>query len=117
MEIYKKMLPGPISLSDDKAAAGNVPDVPVLRSGATPLNNNLDLLAKVRDLLQADPAVMVRVGDKFIRVTTFLKDSQGKSQVGIPLPVDGPETKAVKEGKFTAGWFNRSGKLLLRVVF
>ena len=103
------MLPGPVTLSDEKVPAGDSPDVPVLKSGTTTLNNNLELLGTVRDLLHADPAVMVRVGDKFIRVTTFLKDSKGKSQAGVPLPVDGPETKAVKDGKIYSGLVNRSG--------
>ena len=58
----------------------------MLKAGAVPLNNNLELLGKARDLLHADPAVMVRVGDKMVRVATFLKNSAGKSQAGVPLP-------------------------------
>ena len=86
LDVYKKMLPGPITLSEEKAAAGDLPDVAVLKAGNVALNNNLDLLGKVRDLLQSDPAVMVRVGDKMVRVATFLKNSAGKSQAGVPLP-------------------------------
>ena len=109
LDVYKKMLPGPITLSEEKAVAGDLPDVPVLKAGNVALNNNLDLLGKVRDLLQSDPAVMVRVGDKFVRVATFLKNNEGKIQTGVPLPVDGPETKSIKEGKVYSGLVNRSG--------
>lgn len=56
----QKMLPGQLTLSEDKAPAGDLPAVPVLKAG-TALNNNLELLSKIRDLLNADPAVMVRV--------------------------------------------------------
>ena len=52
---------------------------------------------------------MVRVDDKFLRVATFLKNREGKSQAGVPLPVDGPETKAIKEGKAYGGLVNRDG--------
>lgn len=109
MDIARKMLPGNITLSDEKAPAGDVPAVPVLKSGGVTLNNNLELLAKIRDLLHADPAVMVKLGDEFVRVTTFLKNPAGKSQVGVPLPASGPETRAVKDGKPYSGLVNRDG--------
>ena len=67
IDIYKKMLPGHLTLSDEKAPAGDMPAVPVLKAGTTTLNNNLELLGKIRDLLNADPAVMVRVDNKFIQ--------------------------------------------------
>ncbi|MEI7614774.1 MAG: Cache 3/Cache 2 fusion domain-containing protein, partial [Betaproteobacteria bacterium] len=109
MDVFKKMLPGPITLSDDKAPAVDTPDVPVLKAGSTTLNGNLELLGKVRSLLNSDPAVMVKVGDRFIRVTTFLKNSEGKSQVGVALTPDGPETQALSVGKPYIGLVNRSG--------
>ncbi|SDG71155.1 methyl-accepting chemotaxis protein [Propionivibrio dicarboxylicus] len=109
MDIAHKMLPGSITLSDEKAPAGDVAAVPVLKSGGVTLNNNLELLAKIRDLLHADPAVMVRLGDQFVRVTTFLKNPAGKSQVGVPLPATGPETRAVKDGKLYSGLVSRDG--------
>ena len=109
MSIANKMLPGSITLSDEKAPAGDVAAVPVLKAGGLTLNNNLELLAKIRDLLHADPAVMVKLGDQFVRVTTFLKNPAGKSQVGVPLPAAGPETRAVKEGKPYSGLVNRDG--------
>ncbi len=109
MDVFKKMLPGPITLTDDKAPAGDTPDVPVLKAGSTVLNGNLELLGKVRSLLNSDPAVMVKVGEKFVRVTTFLKNSEGKSQTGVPLTPDGPETQALSAGKPYIGLVNRSG--------
>ena len=72
------------------------------------IHNQVDELRDYH-LLQSDPAVMVRVGDKFVRVATFLKNNEGKIQTGVPLPVDGPETKSIKEGKVYSGLVNRSG--------
>ena len=109
MDIYKKMLPGPITLSQDTAPAGDLPALPVLKAGTIALNNNLELLTKIRDLLNSDPAVMVRVDNKFIRVATFLKDQNGKLQIGVAIPPDGPETKMLNEGKTYFGLVNRSG--------
>lgn len=71
------MPPGSMRLSDEMAPAGDLPAVPVLKSGAVTLNNNLDPLGKVRDILRADPSVMVGVGDKFIRVATFEVNREG----------------------------------------
>jgi methyl-accepting chemotaxis protein len=115
IDIYKKMLPGLLTLSEDTAPAGDIPAVPVLKAGTTPLNNNLELLSKIRTLLNADPAVMVRVDNKFIRVTTFLKNKEGKVQTGVALPADGPETKALSEGKTYIGLVNRSGTYYVSV--
>ncbi|MEI7430397.1 MAG: Cache 3/Cache 2 fusion domain-containing protein [Betaproteobacteria bacterium] len=115
LDVFKKMLPGPLSLSEDKAAAGDITAVPVLMAGTTPLNNNLDLLGKVRNLLSADPAIMVKVDNKFIRVATFLKNQEGKLQTGVALPIDGPETKALNEGKNYIGLVNRSGAYFISV--
>lgn len=109
MAIYKTMLPGPITLSEEKTVAGELRDVPVLKAGSVTLNNNLELLAKVRDLLHADPAIMAVVDDKFIRATTFLKDAKGKSQAGTALPSDGPEIIAIKAGKPYSGLVVRNG--------
>ncbi|MBV5337232.1 MAG: Cache 3/Cache 2 fusion domain-containing protein, partial [Deltaproteobacteria bacterium] len=50
-----------------------------------------------------------------IRVTTFLKNQEGKLQTGVPLPVDGPETKALSEGKSYIGLVNRSGTYYISV--
>ena len=109
MEIYKRMLPGPVAMSDERVTAGGMTDVPLMKSGSVPLNNNLELLGKVRDLLGADPAVLVRVGDTFVRVTTFLKTRDGKSMVGTKIPADSPETKTTLAGKTYAGVTNREG--------
>jgi len=47
------MPPGSMRLSDEMAPAGDLPAVPVLKSGAVTLNYNLDPLGKVRDILRA----------------------------------------------------------------
>ncbi len=109
LNAYKKMLPGTLALSGEKTSAGDVPSVPVIKAGTVMLNNNLELMGKIRDLIQIEPAVMVRDGDKFIRVATFLKDAAGKLQTGVPLPVGGAESKALKEGKTYNGLVNRGG--------
>ncbi|MGE5384715.1 MAG: Cache 3/Cache 2 fusion domain-containing protein, partial [Betaproteobacteria bacterium] len=114
-DMYKKHLPGPLTVGSDTAPAGDLPAVPVMRAGTVALNNNLELLGRIRDLIGADPAVMVRQGDKFIRVATFLKNKDGKSQVGVPLETDGPETKSLNEGKPYFGMVNRNGVFYISI--
>ena len=109
MEVFKKMLPGLVKPSGEMAPAGDLPAAPVLQSGAVTLNNNLDLLGKVRDILRVDPSVMARVGDKFIRVATFEASREGKSLVGVPLQASGPEIEALKAGEAYGGMVNHEG--------
>ena len=115
MDIYKRMLGAPPVLSRETAPAGNLPAVPVLRAGAQPLNGNMELLTRIRDLLNAEPAVMVRHEGKFIRVATFLKDKDGKSMIGVPLPADGKETRSLTEGKAYFGLISRNGTYFMSI--
>lgn len=115
LDLYKRMLPGKLNLGKKLQAAGDLPAVPVLYAGSVALNNNLELLGRVRDTLDADPAVMVRQNDRFVRVATFLKNHEGKLQVGVPLPADGPETVSLKAGKTYIGLVIRNGKYYMSV--
>ncbi len=108
-DLYKKALPGPLLVTPETAPAGDLPAVPVMRSGSVALNNNMELLGRIRDLIGADPAVMVRQGNRFIRVATFLKNKDGKSQIGVALDAEGPETKSLNAGKPYFGMVNRNG--------
>ncbi len=115
IELYKRMLPGSLMVGSQTLPAGEQPAVPVIQAGTVVLNGNMALLEKIRDTLDGEPAVMVRQNDQFIRVATFLKNAAGKSQVGVPLPADGPETAALKAGKTYIGLIVRNGKYYMSV--
>ena len=88
---------------------------PCLKPNTITLNNNLELLGKIRDQFSDDPFVMVRVDNKFIRVTLLLTDKEEKSKPASRLPADGLETKALSEGKSYIGLSNQSGAYYVSV--
>ncbi len=108
--IFKKLLPGPLLVANiETSPAGDLPAVPSVKAGTLTLNNNTEYLARIRDLTDVEPGVMVRVNDKFVRVATLLKGPDGKSSVGTPLPPDGPETIALLQGKTHSAIVFREG--------
>ncbi|HJW24879.1 MAG TPA: Cache 3/Cache 2 fusion domain-containing protein [Rhodocyclaceae bacterium] len=109
LDMYRRLLGGEVRLSDETAPSGGLPAVRVMKAGNLALNNNLELLGRVREAINADPAVMVLHDNRFVRVATLLKDKEGKPQVGVPLPANGPEEQTLKEGKSYFGVVNRSG--------
>ena len=115
LDLYRRMLPGEITLAAGSMPAGKLAAVPVLQAGNTVLNGNMDMLNKVKSTLDGDPAVMVKQGDQFIRVATFLKNEDGTPRFGSTLSADGPEVAMLKEGKTYIGLLVRDGKYYMSV--
>lgn len=63
----------------ERSATGDA--VPVLRVGDAVLNGDISALLRVNGNTGADPAVIARVGTKWVRVATLLKDEQGKPRI------------------------------------
>jgi methyl-accepting chemotaxis protein len=87
---------------------GDYGAVRVARAGGSVINGDAGRMAGLRDLVGADPAIMVRVGDEFVRVATLLKDKDGKSMAGKPIK-SGPDTAALLAGKPYSGVVVRNG--------
>jgi methyl-accepting chemotaxis protein len=85
--------------------------LPVYRAGAEVINGNEKLLGRWKEVLIAEPALLL-FNDKgeMVRVATLLKDKDGKSMLGKPIAADAAETRTVLEGKEWAGVVQRSGK-------
>ncbi len=84
-------------------------EIPVVHAGDRVLNGNTDLLLTMRKQVDADPALLVRSGNDFIRAATLLKDKDGKSTEGSALPADGKEVQTLLAGKPYAGIVKRNG--------
>ncbi len=111
MSAFKGAL-GPISVGDDTVAMGKYPAVRVARAGGNMLNGDESRMKATRDLIGADPAVMVRVGDEFVRVATLLKDAEGRSQAGVAIK-NGPDTAALLKGDSYQGVVMRGGRIYI----
>ncbi|MBK7848611.1 MAG: Cache 3/Cache 2 fusion domain-containing protein [Zoogloea sp.] len=69
---------GTLRFGPDTMASGNY-QVPVVRGGDRIINGNTALLDSIRRQIDADPALLIRVGDEFVRGATLLKTKDGKS--------------------------------------
>ncbi|MBV6271492.1 Cache 3/Cache 2 fusion domain-containing protein [Alcaligenaceae bacterium CGII-47] len=63
----------------EQSAAGDA--VPVFKVKDVVLNGDISALMRVHGNTGADPAVIARVGTKWVRVATLLKDEQGKPRI------------------------------------
>ena len=112
MAAFKRALGGEVTVSEDTVEMGKYPAVRVARVGSAALNGDENRMKQIRDLTGADPAVMVRVGDEFVRVATLLKDKDGKSQAGVAIKA-GPETEALLKGDSYRGVVERNGRFYI----
>ena len=108
MSAFRRGLVGDVVIGEDTAPMGDYGTVRIARAGGSVLNGDTARMAGLRDLVGADPAVMVRVGDEFVRVATLLKDKDGKSMAGKAIKA-GPDTAALLEGRPYAGVVMRNG--------
>ena len=90
--------------------------LPALRSGEVVINGNEGLLESLRNAADADPALLVRSGDEFVRAATLLKDKDGKSTQGTPLKGNSPEVQALLAGKPYTGVVKRNGKFYVSAI-
>ncbi len=108
--VLKTMLGDTLKAADatnEKDAFG----LPVYRVGNETVNGNEKLLARWKEILIAEPALLL-FNDKreLVRVATLLKDKEGKSMVGKPIAADAKESLTVLEGKEWSGVVQRAGK-------
>ena len=110
LSILKGML-GDMSRFSEGTAEKDAFGFPVFRAGGEPVNGNEKLLLRWKEILIAEPALLL-FSDKgeMVRVATLLKDKEGKSMVGKPISANAPETKTVMDGREWSGVVQRSGK-------
>ena len=106
---------GKLRIGPDTAPSGSY-QVPVVRSGDRIVNGNTALLDTLRQQIDADPALLLRVGDEFIRAATLLKAKDGKNMEGTPIPQNSKETKALLAGKPYVGVVKRTGKYYISAI-
>jgi methyl-accepting chemotaxis protein len=106
---------GKLRIGPDTAPSGSY-QVPVVRSGDRIVNGNTALLDTLRQQIDADPALLLRVGNEFVRAATLLKGKDGKSMEGTPIPQNSKETEALLAGKPYVGVVKRTGKYYISAI-
>ncbi len=108
-QFFLKYVGGTPTISPELVKTGDV-DLPTLRIGGEVLNANLRPLQAFRDLTGEDTAFLVIKDNKVYRLSTLLKEKDGKSMNGVPISESDPVSKAVLAGQDYAGLAIRGGK-------
>lgn len=95
---------------------GNTTDTE--EGGAVPLlvvedhivNGDIDTLMRMNENTGADPAVIVRSGDKWVRAATLLRDAQGNVRLGSTVDANDLLAKTLDSGQPYSGVVQRNGK-------
>ena len=106
---FKSVLNGQVTASGaTMVMAGN--ELPVLKIGDEVINDNKRIVAEFARLTGVDGAILVRKGVDFYRATTMLKDKDGKSTVGTPLPSNEASVVSLRKGETYAGFLFRNDR-------
>jgi methyl-accepting chemotaxis protein len=112
MHALKRGLGGDVVVGHDTMPMGDYEAVRIARVNDVALNGDAGRVTMLRDLTGVDPAVMVRVGDAFVRVATLLKDKDGHSMAGKAIS-RGEDTDALLAGKSYSGVVQRNGRFYI----
>ena len=109
LSTFKELLNGEV-VATGSSMSTNGTDLPVLKVGNEVLNDNLRIVSEYARLTNVEGAVLVRKGNDFYRATTMLKDKQGKSMVGTPIPTDEASVVQLRKGEIYTGLLMRNDR-------
>lgn len=89
---------------------GDKKDAPALYLGTTKMNNNFEVVDKVKSKVGGTATLFVKKGDEYIRVTTNVQKSDGTRAIGTILDPKGAAIKEIQQGKAFYGEVEILGK-------
>ncbi len=108
-QFFLKYAGGQPELAGGLMKTGEV-ELPVVKLGSDILNSNDRILRAFRELTGEEAAFLVIKDGKVYRLSTLLKDKDGKPMNGSMLPDSDPVTKALLAGQDYQGMTVRGGK-------
>ena len=108
-QFFTKYIGGKPELGQGLVRTGEV-DLPVARLGNEVLNGNERILKAFKELTGEESAFLVIKDNKVYRLSTLLKDKDGKPMNGVPLGDADPVAKALLAGNDYQGLAIRGGK-------
>jgi len=109
-KIFSNYFASDFSLDTSRVAAVGGRNVPVLRNGATDLNQNYASPDRFSAQTGEVATVFVRDGDDFVRISTSLKKENGERAVGTALDRNHPGYAKLLAGEKYSGLANLFGK-------
>jgi methyl-accepting chemotaxis protein len=108
--LLHSFFPGSFSLDTEQSVAIGDRQTPLLRSGATTLNLNTEIVDRFTGVTRAVGTVFVRSGDDFVRISTSLKKEDGSRAVGTLLDRNHPAYQGLLRGEPFVGKAKLFGK-------
>ncbi|WP_199173200.1 methyl-accepting chemotaxis protein [Pollutimonas subterranea] len=85
-------------------------EVPLMVVEDRIVNGDVDTLLRINANTGADPAIIVRSGDKWVRVATLLRDGQGNIRLGSTVDSKDLLARTLDSGEPYSGLVQRNGK-------
>jgi methyl-accepting chemotaxis protein len=86
LPIFMKILGGKPELDGTRTETGAAGEVPTLLAGGFAVNSEVLSLKTMKDMTGADAAIIVRDGDRWVRISTLLVDGAGNPMIGSVVP-------------------------------
>jgi methyl-accepting chemotaxis protein len=110
LPIFMKILGGKPELDGTRTETGAAGEVPTLLAGGFAVNGEVLSLKTMKDMTGADAAIIVRDGDRWVRVSTLLVDGAGNPMVGSVVPPDDFLAKTLTANGAGTGIVERNGR-------
>ncbi|HUH61037.1 MAG TPA: methyl-accepting chemotaxis protein [Candidimonas sp.] len=85
-------------------------EVPLMVVEDRIINGDIDALLRINENTGADPAVIVRSGNKWVRIATLLRDAQGNIRLGSTVEPTDLLARTLDSGHAYSGLVQRNGK-------
>ncbi len=85
-------------------------EVPLMVVEDRIVNGDIDALLRINENTGADPAVIVRSGNKWVRIATLLRDAQGNIRLGSTVEPTDLLARTLDGGQPYSGLVQRNGK-------
>ncbi|HUG58979.1 MAG TPA: methyl-accepting chemotaxis protein [Candidimonas sp.] len=85
-------------------------EVPLLVVGDRIINGDMETLLRINENTGADPAVIVRSGNKWVRIATLLRDAKGNIRLGSTVEPTDLLARTLDSGNSYSGLVQRNGK-------
>lgn len=114
-KFFERFAGGVPTRGDTLVRTGDV-DLPAMRIGGELLNGSDRILKSFKELTGDEGAFMVIQEGKLYRVSTLLKNKEGKTMYGVPVKDGDPVATAILAGKDYFGLSIRSGQYYFSTV-
>ena len=114
-DFFLRYLNGKLEPGEGMVPTGDV-ELPVMRLGSEVLNANDRVLAAFRNLTGDEAALLVLHAGKVYRLSTLLRNKEGKAMHGVPLPESDSVARSLMADKDYQGLAVRGGKYYFSTV-